>query len=661
MLLKSLELLNFRQFRGKTVVRFSCDPEKNVTIILGNNTYGKTTLLQAFSWCLYQTVTFDKNPDILLNWDVYKNMIDGASAEVEVRVTLDHDGVEYTITRTQEYICKKGTVRSLQPLVKVTYKQADGQTQFIKDTEVGNVINNILPEDLSSYFFFDTERVRSISKRRDVADAVKGLLGLSAIDNAIKHLGSQAAKRSVIGKLYASMDLEGDRRAEEALVRMQNADEKRGFIASQTKTCLSEINHYEGRREQLSMILRENQATTDLQKRKEALERQVESETTAHEKIVAEFLDDFGSDAVQFFAHPLLKKARQLLREVEVDDKGVKDLTAVTIMDIIKRGKCICGQEIVEGNAAFEHLMDELNYVPPESIGTVVRNYTERLSSYGASFDHILSKMKSRYGELYRCKARVQSWNDEIEGISEKIKGKESMHQYEQELIDIGERLRSLQDKKERLIREDEACKRTSEQCQKIYDSLVVTSEKNKNAKLHSMYAEEIHDWFCKAYKDREDRIRQELESKVNQIFEKMYHGHRRVAIDRQYQVTLLSTVADTEIDTGESEGSNRVKNFAFIAGLVALAKDKLLSPSDDGSVELSSESYPLVMDAPFSNADEIHTANISRILPEVAEQVVMFVMQKDWKYAEPVMKDRVGSRYILDKHSETFTELREA
>jgi DNA sulfur modification protein DndD len=66
-------------------------------------------------------------------------------------------------------------------------------------------------------------------------------------------------------------------------------------------------------------------------------------------------------------------------------------------------------------------------------------------------------------------------------------------------------------------------------------------------------------------------------------------------------------------------------------------------------------------MDAPFSNADETHTSNISKILPEVAEQVIMFVMQKDWRYAEPVMLGHVGKRYSLIKHSEQFSEIKEA
>jgi DNA sulfur modification protein DndD len=71
------------------------------------------------------------------------------------------------------------------------------------------------------------------------------------------------------------------------------------------------------------------------------------------------------------------------------------------------------------------------------------------------------------------------------------------------------------------------------------------------------------------------------------------------------------------------------------------------------------SEPYPLVMDAPFSNADEKHVGNISKVLPEVAQQVIMFVMSKDWSFAENVMGQNVGKRYVLEKKSETLTYIR--
>ena len=52
MLLKSLKLKDFRQFKGEQGVVFSTDPDKNVTIIMGENGSGKTTFAQAFTWCL---------------------------------------------------------------------------------------------------------------------------------------------------------------------------------------------------------------------------------------------------------------------------------------------------------------------------------------------------------------------------------------------------------------------------------------------------------------------------------------------------------------------------------------------------------------------------------------------------------------------------------
>ena len=53
MIINKLELYNFRQYIGKQTIEFSTDPEKNVTVLIGINTSGKTTLVRPFEWCLY--------------------------------------------------------------------------------------------------------------------------------------------------------------------------------------------------------------------------------------------------------------------------------------------------------------------------------------------------------------------------------------------------------------------------------------------------------------------------------------------------------------------------------------------------------------------------------------------------------------------------------
>lgn len=659
MLIKSLKMQNFRQFKGNTAVDFSCDPNQNVTIILGDNTFGKTTLLQAFNWCFYETVMFDNNPDFLLNLEVANGMTNGDTETVSVEICVIHNSVEYVISRSQQYICANNKVSGAKKSqVKVSYKQPDGQIESVRALEVQNVIENILPKDLSTYFFFDTERVRSISTRKDVSDAVKGLLGLSIMDSAIKHIGTKGNKKTVLGKLYGAMDTDGDKRARDALDMIQSSEAKREAIKDQLETCASQIKQYEARKGQLDDILRDNQTTSTLQKKKEDLERRISTERSSLESTTGLFFKEFSKGSLQMFAQPLLGRASDFLAATKIDDKGIRDLTAPTILELIKRGRCICGAEICEGNDAYRHLMEELNYVPPESIGNTVRHYREKLSSFSKNADHIYDSLTSRYQEIYRSKARIQEWEDELADISIQIRGKENMKQYETELLDVKKRLRELSDKKERLIRDDATLKNDIERYKKVYDSLVAVSDKNKETMLFIQYAEEILDWLSSTYKEKEAFIREALETKVNHIFEQMYHGHRRVSIDQRYQVTLLTTIEDKEVAAGESEGSNRVKSFAFIAGLVALAKEKLIATAGEEGFNLSSEPYPLVMDAPFSNADETHTANISKVLPEIAEQVIMFVMQKDWRYAEPVMASRVGKQYTLKKHSETYTVL---
>ena len=59
------------------------------------------------------------------------------------------------------------------------------------------------------------------------------------------------------------------------------------------------------------------------------------------------------------------------------------------------------------------------------------------------------------------------------------------------------------------------------------------------------------------------------------------------------------------------------------------------------------------------SYADEKHIANISKVLPQVAEQVILVVMNKDWEYAQANMSDKVGMIYQIEKHSEVNSSIR--
>ena len=102
MLIKQITLQNFRQFKGKQELVFATDSNQNVTVLLGDNTFGKTTILQAFNWCLFNEADFPKesNPDFLLNLDLAEEKAGmEQKLEVYVELILEHNDIEYTILR----------------------------------------------------------------------------------------------------------------------------------------------------------------------------------------------------------------------------------------------------------------------------------------------------------------------------------------------------------------------------------------------------------------------------------------------------------------------------------------------------------------------------------------------------------------------------------
>ena len=115
------------------------------------------------------------------------------------------------------------------------------------------------------------------------------------------------------------------------------------------------------------------------------------------------------------------------------------------------------------------------------------------------------------------------------------------------------------------------------------------------------------------------------------------------VTIDEKYRVKYV------DVTTEESDGLKAVKSFAFVSGLVDLAKE-ILTSEDGNGIDMGPQYYPLVMDAPFSNLDETHIQNISRILTSSAEQVIIAVMKKDWEPAAQIMEPIVGKAYTIAK-----------
>ena len=190
MLIKSIELKNFRQFKGKQKIIFSTNKNDNITVIKGENGAGKTTLLEAFLWCLYGELNLP-NKEKILTEDIGNELKPNDTEDVFVEVNLIHHNKEYIMRRLHSFMkLNNGDLDRVSKIEKVLLKNPDGTLTENIDKEE---IYNILPDELSTYFFFDGERIENLSKanregKKDISNAVKNILGLDILLDAEKHL-----------------------------------------------------------------------------------------------------------------------------------------------------------------------------------------------------------------------------------------------------------------------------------------------------------------------------------------------------------------------------------------------------------------------------------------------------------------------------------------
>lgn len=659
MLIKQITLSNFRQYKEKQVVEFSCDKEKNVTVILGDNTSGKTTLIQAFNWCLYGVTSFKTRE--LINSESLQEMGLYSTNEVSVEVELQHEERLYVIRRTQTVT--KNEINSAptfaRSTLKVEYQEANGEMQEVPSVEAQNTVDKILPEALSGYFFFDGEHIADINNKGNVVSAVRGLMGLETISEAVDHFDPKKAN-SVISKLHKELDIGQDQKDVQLKASLSAAKEKLQSLEQRKTQVETEINYFEDRKKELDAKILANAATKARQEEKIRIERDLNYLQGNQEIVERQIVRDFTKDSYKFFARSLYAKVYKVIADAKQDGEGIPKMHSDSIEFILKRGKCICGADLTLNQGAVNNIRYEQSLLPPQHIGTEIREFKRDCQRAETEVEDYAEVIKSDYIRIRENANQIDDKRSQLAELSRLLQGNIDVGKFERDNV---ENEKQLKDKRMLLVNISSSIGEIKNQIQSLestINGLQVATEKNKKINSYITYATKIYEWFRQSYDKSEKEVKDELYTSINDLFSQMYHGQRTVKIDDNYHITLKVDNGKGIFVNDTSPGLDTVKNFAFIAGIVDLARKKAQTKGNElEGFQYSSEPYPIVMDAPFSNADDKHIANISKVLPQVAEQVILVVMNKDWEYAQPNMNNKVGMLYQIEKHSEIKSSIR--
>ena len=250
MLLKSITLHNFRQFRDTSISFARGENGRNVTIIKGENGSGKTTLARAFQWCLYglEDHEYFFQDKVLLSKAVAKEMSLDQKENVKVIIEFTHGDVEYTLIREQMYQKNINDVSVIQSVFNIVKKDKSGNSTRVPNTFCFGEVQSILPKELFRYFFFDGERIEKMSKdissrtkSEEFAKAVAGLLGLAGIKSAITHLSPNST--GVIGSYDKDFDSQDNQAIADLSQIISNAREQIASYKEKIDNLDSEIDY----------------------------------------------------------------------------------------------------------------------------------------------------------------------------------------------------------------------------------------------------------------------------------------------------------------------------------------------------------------------------------------------------------------------------------
>ena len=143
-----------------------------------------------------------------------------------------------------------------------------------------------------------------------------------------------------------------------------------------------------------------------------------------------------------------------------------------------------------------------------------------------------------------------------------------------------------------------------------------------------------------------DQKFRAVLEMKVREIFRQVSFKTQVPKLTENYELVLVETLLDGESVVAPSTGENQILSLSFIGSVI----DRVRYWSKKHSlIGLANSSFPIVMDSPFGTLDKNYRRQIAKLLPTLADQLVVLVTKTQWRgEVEAEMTHYIGREYVL-------------
>ncbi|GCL41491.1 AAA family ATPase [Dolichospermum planctonicum] len=652
MRLTSIKLCNFRSFYGKTPEIILANGDiRNTTMIYGSNGAGKTSILNGFTWVLYEKFSAAfASTEQLVNKRAIAESEPGQPVECSVEIGWEHENIRYRAKRgCRVYKNQSDLIETGKTQLTMWLAGDDGQWK-IPNQLPEEIITQILPLSLHQYFFFDGERIEEIVRshnKAEIAEAIRIFLGVEVIELSIKHL--KEAKKS----LETEFKNIGDSETKQLLTNQQKQELEIETINKRQTEINQELEYQQVFKKEVSNKLRELSAVKELQEKRQNLESQRDS-LRAELKKTRENLKKVISARGYTV---LLTETTAKFREIFIDLKKRGELTAGIsrefVNDLLNTGRCICGADLREGTHTHFHVKNLMR----KAGSSTVEETAIRMS---AQVDEIDKQAVAFWEEADREQLRIQQLRENLNQVELELTTIEEQLRKDpnEEISNLQKRLDEIESKIDELNREQGANHQELSHLKISMDTLIKQISKQKQNEEKQFLAQrrinatqDAIERLLEVKNRQENQFRLQLEQRVQEIFSEISFTPYIPKISENYELSLVENTTGIEAPVAASTGENQILSLSFIASII----DKVRDWSEKKKMMMvpDSSTFPIVMDSPFGSLDANSRRHIARTIPKLANQLVVLVTKTQWRVeVEEEIVDKIGKEYVLVYYS---------
>ncbi len=662
MVLNKLVINNFRQFRGvQNIVFFNPNiPSKNITVIMGKNGSGKTSIFRAIMFCLYgdiilpQDEGIDKKELYLINTNILIEN-EGAS-ESFIELHFSHNKQTYFLKRTIKGIIKNKQRHEQMESVQLKIIKKDGNTEIIdQNNDITIEINKIINKDIREYFLFDGEKIQRLTlasseQKKEVSKGIRKLLNIESLEKSI----------NILNELKKKLNIEVSKKATgeyaKVINQIQDIEDNINLKDEDNKLYENELIKAEIEKKEVDKRLEDYNEIRDFLKERKRLEEALEIIIDNINNLLLD-IKNKSRDITFLIIKKTISKVFKQLNEKTEKGELPSEIRKDLIERLLENKRCICGRDIVLGENSFDNIIIWKNKTCEFELEKSALDIWRYLSGINDRKGDIAGKTQTLLINYGNEKNKYEKISTRIEEINDLIGNSERKDaaDLERHREKIEEKISSLKIKIELEIQERNILFKDKEQLISKKKKL----EKNENLinELVERYnlTSDTYDSLNNLHNDFTLQMKTAIAEETNEYFHKLLdkEGKRnlgKIIVNDDYSLQILDKW-DNAFLANISAGQRQIMSISFITALAAIASNKK-------TLEI-----PFFMDTPFGRLSVEHRKNLLNNIPELCSQWILLVTDTEFTNVEKKIlnqNDKWGKYYELRSEAQGNTLIEE-